>query len=262
MIVKFFEWVASLPPQKAWGLFVLVCTIMAFVPYARISFLYLRILFGNQKPGIIDFSWRLAQDHFIFSLKGKRYYLNASRQNFILEGGKLILNWTVQGAYRVDVLPIGTKMKGNTAVISASKSNRKFTLIAYTTKGKLTKEISIEASLFRHLSTLNLSRENKFNQAGQQLNTTSFSSSSVMMGKYKQGQLKKLPFILTDGLKSKTKRINYNRQIDSMHLWFDRKLFITAQNRFNKKNNYQRVAFRPNRFNASLELNKNENLIS
>lgn len=262
MIVAFFNWVASLPPQQAWGLFLILCIIMAFVPYAGVTFRYLSVLFQHEKPEILDFSWRLAEDQLLQKNQDKSIYLNASNQGFILEGSKILINWNVKGAYRIDVLPIGKKLKGNTAIIAAHLVSNGFTLVAHTWKGKITQKLVINPALYRQLNTLNLSNEDHFLQSNTQRNTTAFSSANVLRGKYSSNRLSKLPLIKTTQLKQKQKRLNYNRQIRFLHAWMDRGIWKKAQSRFFKEHILHASVFHPSRYSDALNLNENEKLIS
>lgn len=261
-MIQFFEWIATLNPNQAWGLFALICSAMAFAPYAKVTFKWLRLLFSNQEPEIIDFSWRVSKDHFLLNTRGKKYYLNASKQNFILEGGKLLLNWHVRGAYRIDVQPIGKKLKGNTAVISAKRSQNCFKLIAYTTKGKLERELQIDPMLFRDLATLNLSQEEQFKQNKQARKTISFTSANTLLGRYRSDKIGMLPHLRTSILSADTRRLHYPKQISQMKVWYDRKIWKAAQSRYFRANNFHGVAFNPSKYNTAMKSNENEKLIS
>ena len=261
-MIQFFEWIATLNPYQSWGLFALICAAMAFAPNAKVTFKWLSLLFSNQEPKILDFSWRVSKDHFLLLSKGKKYYLNASKQNFILEGGKLIINWHVKGAYRIDVLPIGKKLKGNTAVIGAKRSQNHLKLIAYTTKGKLEKELIINPALFRSLVTVNLSQEDQFKQNTQVLKTISFTSANTLLGRYRSGKLASLPKLRTSVLLSDTSRLQYPKQISQMKAWYDRKILKAAQSRYFRVNNFHGVAFNPSKYNAAMRSNENDKLIS
>jgi hypothetical protein len=261
-MIQFFEWIASLNTQQAWGFFVLVCAAMAYAPYAGLSFRWIKLLISNEKPEILDFSWRVSSDHYLMSAKDKKYYLNAANQNFILEGGKLILNWHVKGAYRIDVLPVGKKLKGNTAVIAARRQQNEFKLIAYTTKGKLEKKLVLDLRLFRDLSTLNISKEDQFNQTAYKRNTTAFTTARTLHGRYAKQHLGALPFIGTKTLRNATHRMNYPKQISLMKAWYDREIWKAAQSRYFKSNHFHGVAFHPDRYNAAMRNSENEKLIS
>jgi hypothetical protein len=259
---QFFEWIASLNPNQSFGAFALVCALMAVFPYASTILNWLKLKFGNQDPEILDFSWRISQDHFLMSSNGKKYYLNSSNQNFILEGGKLIINWHVKGAYRVDVLPIGKKLKGNTAMIAARRQQNEFKLIAYTAKGRLEKSLVIDPKLFRELSTVNLSKENQFEQDAQVRKTIAFTTANTILGRYRNGKLGQLPKIQTKILSTSTNRIQYPKQISQLKAWHERKIWKAAQSRYFRANNFHGVAFNPSKYNAAMRSNENDKLIS
>jgi hypothetical protein len=150
----FFKWVASLPEEQAWALFVGICLVMALIPYGKKLKKRLGILFRSEKPKIVDFSWRHSPDHAILNVGSKTYYLHANGKAFIMEGGAIQLNWNVKGAYQIDILPVAKNVKGNGLTLTASVDQRAFTLVAHTWKGKITRTISFEADLFRTLNTL------------------------------------------------------------------------------------------------------------
>ena len=152
-------WLGSLDEGLLWSIFLLCAVIMAIVPFWSKIRKALKIKFSNQKSEILDFSWRLAPDHLLFKFKDKDYYLKSDGKQFVLEGGVIILSWNVVGAYQIDIEPVGSNLKGNTAVITAKKSACKFILVAHTPKGKLRSVLEIDEALFRNLKTFNLSKE-------------------------------------------------------------------------------------------------------
>lgn len=260
-MIQFFEWIAAQNPNQAWGLFALICAFMAFMPYAKVSFKYLRLLFSNQKTEIVDFSWRVSKDHYLLKSKGMKYYLNASKQNFLLEGGKLLLNWHVTGAYRIDVLPIGKKLKGNSAVIAAKRSQNHFKLIAHTTKGKLEKELVINPDLFRDLGTVNLSREDHFKQQSHVSKTIAYTDANILLGRYSSRKLGNLSKFRTHTLCSHTQRMNCLKGISNLNALVDRNLWKAAKSRYLRTKKFPIVAFHPLKYNQALESYKNEESI-
>jgi hypothetical protein len=163
-MIAFFEWIGSLSPWQAWSLLIFLCLVLSIVPYwGRVNRI-LRIHLRDEKPEIIDFSWRVSPDHLLAFGKEKRYYIRPETTTFLLEGSVIRLNWDVRGAYRIDIPGIGNNITGNSVCVVARKNNRHFTLIAHTPKGKLERSIEIDLTLFRTLKTFNLSRERHFEQ--------------------------------------------------------------------------------------------------
>jgi hypothetical protein len=88
---------------------------MAIVPYMSLILRVFRILFSNEKPEIVDFSWRFIPDTHIADVNGKTYYVIKSELPVLYEGMVIMLNWHVKGAYSIDVSPLGKSLKGNAA---------------------------------------------------------------------------------------------------------------------------------------------------
>ncbi|NBN99674.1 MAG: hypothetical protein EBV19_10620, partial [Flavobacteriia bacterium] len=123
---------------------------------------------------VVDFSWRHAQDYYLCTLKGKSYYWNPDGKSFVLEGGKILLNWKVVGAFRIDIVEIGSNLSGNSVSVIARKEHNTYTLIAHTLWGKLTHVLEIPQEVYRTLQTVNFSEDGHFRQRPQKLKRTSF----------------------------------------------------------------------------------------
>jgi len=161
---EFFEWIYELTTAQAWILFGLICIVLSIIPYLNIIFRIFIIFFRNEPSEIIDFSWRLAPDHLLIKKGEVSYYIRSNESQYILEGGKIILNWHVKGAYRIDIIGLGKKLKGNNAYVIARKDNCNYKLVAYTVTGKLERFLIIDPSLIKNLGTFNLSGEEQFKQ--------------------------------------------------------------------------------------------------
>ncbi|MBM3164733.1 MAG: hypothetical protein FJZ80_04655 [Bacteroidetes bacterium] len=205
------ERIASLGAPALWTIFILCAFLMAIFPFLyRIKKAW-RIKFSNQQAGIHDFSWRLAPDHLLFSIKDSEYYLQSGGKQFILEGGAIILSWHVTGAYQIDLEPVGADLKGNAAVVTAKKAHNRFVLIAHTLEGKLTQELFLEPTLFRTIDTFNLSQELHFKQKKFHRKTRVLSKSSWMQGKYQRGKMQALPQVTTERLNSNLARYYFSK---------------------------------------------------
>lgn len=261
--MKLVEWLSQLEPPILWGIFIVCATIMAIVPFLDKISKLIRFKFSDIQPEIHDFSWRLAPDHFLFRMKGKKYYLQSDGKEFLLEGGKILLSWKVSGAYQIDLLPIAENVKGNTACIVARKNNNKITLVAHTSKGKLTKELIIEKELFRELSTLNLSQELQFKQDFFTNRATQLSKASMMFGRYSPTKNKALPTIFTSRLYSNLKR--YITSIKAKRMDFESKNH-DKQLKINRYISQQKVVqsycFHPQKYNDAMQLNERDQLNS
>ena len=251
------EWVGSLDEALLWSIFLLCAIIMAIVPFWSKIRKALKIKFTNQKSEILDFSWRLAPDHLLFKYKDKDYYLQSDGKQFVLEGGVIILSWHVVGAYQIDIEPVGTNLKGNTAVITAKKSACTFVLVAHTPKGKLRSVLEIDASLFRELKTFNLSKDLHYKQASQVLHTAPLTKSTWMHGKYKPGKMAALPKINTNALNSKVSRYNYLKMWERLHFLNPNKISKAKLKLYlSKQKVIKTYTFHPNKYNEAISNSK------
>jgi len=254
------EWLGSLDEALLWSIFLLCAVIMAIVPFWSKIRKVLKIKFSNQKSEILDFSWRLTTDHFLFKFKDKDYYLQSDGKEFILEGGVLILSWNVVGAYQIDIEPVGSNLKGNTAVITAKKSACKFILVAHTPKGKLRSVLEIDESLFRDLKTFNLSKDLHYKQSNQSLHATSLTRSTWMSGKYKAGRMAALPKVNTLALQPDLSRYNYLK-IRERFLFFNPKIMrkVKLKLYIRKQNVVKTYTFHPHKYNEAIAKSKEKN---
>lgn len=258
----FFQWLSELPPEFGWGFFIVVCALMAIIPYFSSIWNFLKILFKNEKVEIIDFSWRMAKDHFLTQYQGKSYYLTSEGKDFIIEGGKIILNWKVTGAYRIDILPIGNKIKGNTALVIARKNNAHFKLIAHTIRGKIVKELKIDPSLFKQLNTFNLSQEESFKQKKHINTRDNLNTKSIGIGRYKELKNKYLGKTLSNSYLSDLKRIIVSKNTAVLKYEYRGMKMKTNKNYYFRKRRQTIYAFNPKLYNKAIEnyiITKNTN---
>jgi len=201
-MIDFFKWISNLKPQDAWVLFACVALLLAIMPYFGIIFKAIKVLLVNEKPTIIDFSWRLIPDAKIArSDTGKDYYISGNDGVILYEGMVVLLNWNVKGAFRVDLLPIGKNLTGNTTKIIIRSTQTKFLLVAYTWTGKLTRELVINKGEILKINTFNISRETNFEQPATSLETSNLSESQYMGMLFFRQSISNLKRVLTLGLK-------------------------------------------------------------
>lgn len=200
-MIEFFKWITTLSSWEAWSLFGLLCIIMSIIPLYPLIKRIIIIKLNNEREEIKDFSWRFSPDKLMTLLDDKGYYIKSGDNNFLLNGSKIILNWNVTGAYRVDIEGLGKWIKGNTANVIVNKENKSFVIIAYTLKGKLTKKINIDPSLIKDLKTFNLSKENHFNQSLFNNKVLGFSKSSYRGKNYSKSGIEKIKIIEKTGIR-------------------------------------------------------------
>lgn len=262
-MISFFEWLYDLNALQAWFLFGLVCLIMAIIPYFHIIKRLLFIYFSNEPTEILDFSWRLAPDHLLVKKGNIRYYIQSNETQFILEGGKIILNWHVKGAYRIDIIGLGKNLKGNKAYVIARKDKCHYKLVAYTSKGKLEKSLNIDPSLIKKLNTFNISRENQFKQQYFEDRVLRYSETELFVHPYSRQDIRKakdlklsIPEILVSklvpnsSLKSKMKvMFGFSEGVVSGRMELD--------NRLKEQTISKMYGFNPNKYNKAINNHNN-----
>lgn len=168
-MIEFFKWINSLDSLQACGFFVLAAIILALIPFMGFILSYLRIKFSNQKLEIVDFSWRLIPDKLFEKSDERSLYFSSVGATVLYEGMVVLLTWKVIGAYRIDVKPLGSRLKGNSARVVIKKGDNLFTLVAYAPKGKISYDVIIKANEVRTLKTFNISKEKHFAQDENEL---------------------------------------------------------------------------------------------
>ena len=171
---EFLTWIGTLSPLTLWIIFGVVCFVLILYPnFSKLRRIF-SIFFSFRRSRIKDFSWRHAEDFYLCTLKGKSYYWNPNGKSFIVEGGKIMLNWNVVGALRIDVEPVAQNVKGNYLSVIARQENNVYTLVVHTLWGTKTQELVIPKELYRTLQTVNLSQDGHFSQRPQKLKRKSF----------------------------------------------------------------------------------------
>lgn len=167
-------WIGEQSSLTLWLVFAGVCLLLILIPSYRKIVKLLSAFFSFRRAEVVDFSWRHAQDYYLCTLKGKAYYWNPDGKSFVLEGGKILLNWKVVGAFRIDIVEIGSNLSGNSVSVIARKEHNKYTLIAHTLWGKLTHVLEIPQEAYRTIQTVNFSEDGHFRQRSQKLKRKSF----------------------------------------------------------------------------------------
>ena len=93
----FFQWIATLSPPLVWSMFVFLCLLMVIYPFHKQLKKIITNKLSKVSPEIVDFSWRLTPEHFLFHFKDSSYYITSKKNDFLIEGGKILINWNVIG---------------------------------------------------------------------------------------------------------------------------------------------------------------------
>ena len=216
---ELFDWLSTLNSSLLSLIAVIVSAIMFLIPFMDQLKSIFWIIISNKKAGIVDFSWRLIPDSKIGEIAEKKFYLLKSEYPIIYEGMIILINWQVIGAYRIDIKPMGKNLKGNAAKVVLNRETCHYTLIAYTLKGKLKKELTIDSFKILKLKTFNISKELLYGQSNHILKTKELVNNNYnSFEKFKYLFFRKLTYL--------SERVYFKR--NSLHLNLKRLYFNTT----------------------------------
>ena len=216
---ELFDWLSTLNSSLLSLIAVIVAAIMFLIPFMDQLKSIFWIIISNKKAGIVDFSWRLIPDSKIGEIAEKKFYLLKSEYPIIYEGMIILINWQVIGAYRIDIKPMGKNLKGNAAKVVLNRETCHYTLIAYTLKGKLKKELTIDSFKILKLKTFNISKELLYGQSNHILKTNELVNNNYnSFEKFKYLFFRKLTYL--------SERVYFKR--NSLHLNLKRLYFNTT----------------------------------
>lgn len=145
-MLKFFHLISELTTLQQAVVALCIVAVMTGIPYYGFMVRILLLLFRRQLHAEVHrFDWN-AVDH------------ESSNRSFYIEGTALVLRWDVEGAYRIDVQPIGRRLKGNAAEIVITSGLDTFILTAYGLSGKVQVVRTLPQSAIKQLHVTALSR--------------------------------------------------------------------------------------------------------
>jgi hypothetical protein len=154
---NFFKWLALLTPTEAVCYAILVCGVMLFIPFSDIFFKLIKKVVLMRRMSVHFFSYQFYPVEMLVSKDGKNVRQVFEKPNFVLDGGKVLLYWKVEGALSVSLYPRYGKVNGNMAEVMVSSNNREFQLRV---KGLFSTKIvslSIPEACIKQLETKELS---------------------------------------------------------------------------------------------------------
>ena len=138
--------ISNLTSQQQALVALCVVALMAGLPYFGLVGRVLALLFSGQGKAVVNrFEWK-GMDN------------GEGARSFYVEGSTAVLCWEVQGAYRIDVLPIGRRLKGDAAEIVIKPGIDTFVLTAYGLSGKVQATLTLPTTMVKHLKVAPLGR--------------------------------------------------------------------------------------------------------
>jgi hypothetical protein len=168
---NFFSWIAGLDKFEGMRYFFIVAACLALIPYSNTIYKYFRQIVLRKKLEVVFFEYSINQNIYAGKYdQNKSFFVDIPEDDFFIQGTKLRLYWKVEGALKVDIVPIGKGLKGNSVEVIIHKSISKYTLIAYGFWGeKIAFDLAIPKASLYNLETTKISaysdhiiRENPF----------------------------------------------------------------------------------------------------
>ena len=192
----FFSFLASLSLSEGLIAFILICLTLAAIPYSKRIGQYLRHFVLQKELKIVFFTYRLNPDVFIGQDEHGRD-LYASNPSKLLIHKKTIIHfvWKVEGAYRVDFLPIKENIQGNGASLLADREIENFRLVAYGFKGEqITAELDLSGETFYALNTYEIASQQHIVRKIPAIFTTQFHQNQPQNHHFTDSVLKLMGF--------------------------------------------------------------------
>lgn len=265
-MTKYIDWISQQEEKTLWIIFLSITLLFILLPNISFIYRFLKSIYLFKQARIIDFSWRVSPDIFLGKIENKEHFWHSNQHSFVIEGGKIILNWHVIGAYRIDLMPLKKRIKGNTAEIIAQKNNNRFQLIAKTAFKTLIQEIEIPKAYFKTVETMNFSGDNHFTYDSLQLKRQSLVS-DLFNGKKLSAPISKIAKSLSNSsqvanwgklknhlLKRHINGRSHVGEIKNKELKLNLKKWQPTSRLTLKKVYF----FKPTRFNAALNENNNK----
>jgi hypothetical protein len=160
MIGNFFKWVASLSLLEGMSYFLILATILAIIPYYQIIIKYLKHFVYKKELKINFFKYQTITEHFIgVDEENHPIYIRSESEEVLIHNTKAIFFWSVEGAKKIDLLPIQENVKGNSAEIILDCNVLNYTIVAHGFGGeKISAEINLSLDNFYKIKTTPISR--------------------------------------------------------------------------------------------------------
>lgn len=153
------NWMESLNPSEAIRYAILLAGIMIFIPLSDTISKLIKKLVSMKKMKIVQFGYSFSVKDLEIPDTSEDVVVNRNSADFVIEGGKALLFWKVEGALSVRVYPKIGKVSGNLAEVLVTRQNRSFTLEA---RGLFSRErmtLSIPESKIKTLETGEISKK-------------------------------------------------------------------------------------------------------
>ncbi len=203
-----FSYLATLGTAELVKYFTLLSLTLAFFPYSETILKYLKHFVHRKELEII---------YFDYYTQGIEYKDDNSELNLPHSSQKILINdsiinfvWKVEGALKIDLLPIGKKLKGNASADIINSNKKRYTLVAHGFNGKkIESVIDLSDEIFYSLQTKPLASNQKIVRTSPKIGSAKFSNSKFSNFKLTETKSNKLIDWLRTGFHDiKNKQIN------------------------------------------------------
>ena len=132
-----------------------LATIMAAIPYTSLIKSFFITLFGTRPPSIAFFSYSLSgEEQPPLSVRMQESRSPDHQNDYLIEGTRILFRWKVAGARRVDLIPVGHDLRGDSANAIIQSCHTRYVLRVYGFFGKVEEAvIEFPNTRFRRIDT-------------------------------------------------------------------------------------------------------------
>ena len=132
-----FKWMSTLSIYEGISYFILLLIILLVIPYTSIISTFFKFLIYKHELKILFFEYSVTPEVLVGKDDlGREIYVDTSETDILIAGTKITFVWQVQGAYRVNLIPLKKNLSGNSANFLIVPLCLEFILEAYGFFGK------------------------------------------------------------------------------------------------------------------------------
>ena len=178
-----FKYLSSLDKSSGLKYFVIFSFILAIMPYYELISKYLKQFILRKNLKIIYFKHVISPDIYIGKdSKGRDLYASNDSSDILINNSVIHFVWKVEGALKIDLLPIDRNLKGNACSSIINSNIKKYTLIAYGFKGERVEAvIDFSDNILHHLYTHDLVGNRKMIRRSLSIDSTNFHKSEILI---------------------------------------------------------------------------------
>lgn len=136
-MLTLFKWMSSLSLYEGISYFALVLIILSAIPYSRLLIAFFKHLVYHRDLKIDFFEYSVSPQVLVGKDElGREIYVDNNNSGILIAGSTMTFVWQVEGAYRVDLIPLKKNISGNSANCLIDPARLEFILEAYGFFGK------------------------------------------------------------------------------------------------------------------------------